>query len=273
LEVGADDGRYFGVTAGIGSYASGVGLTGANSLLQSGNTLAANAAAASAAAAPSMSAIAPNFAPLAGEGSNTIAEAVKAGTMNAIGTPAVSFAPLAGVGSNTVQEAAKAGTILAAPAAATGLSGLGTKILGPTVMNAGYGVLGAGLGAGISNKGTPATPLPAPYQVPYDPNNVFSWMRPNRGGLLPGQTPRSPIPQPDPMDVYNQNIGGLNQQMYADGGDVAPVGMGLPQSAAMPQLMSAAQFGYLNARTGGRLLAPATARATTSRRCFQMANM
>jgi hypothetical protein len=123
-------------------------------------------------------------------------------------------------------------------------------------MNAGYGVLGAGLGAGISNKGTPATPLPAPYQVPYDPNNVFSWMRPNRGGLLPGQTPRSPIPQPDPMDVYNQNIGGLNQQMYADGGDVAPVGMGLPQSAAMPQLMSAAQFGYLNARTGGMIAGP-----------------
>jgi hypothetical protein len=123
-------GAISGVTAGIGSYASGArGLTGANSLLQSGNTLAANAAAASAAAAPSMSAIAPNFAPLAGEGSNTIAEAVKAGTMNAIGTPAVSFAPLAGVGSNTVQEAAKAGTILAAPAAATGLSGLGTKIL------------------------------------------------------------------------------------------------------------------------------------------------
>ena len=45
-------------------------------------------------------------------------------------------------------------------------------------------------------------------------------------------------------------------QTYADGGDVAPVGMGLPQSAAMPQLMSAAQFGYLNARTGGRIAGP-----------------
>jgi hypothetical protein len=41
-----------------------------------------------------------------------------------------------------------------------------------------------------------------------------------------------------------------------NGGDVAPVGMGLPQSAAMPQLMSAAQFGYLNARTGGRIAGP-----------------
>jgi hypothetical protein len=122
--------------------------------------------------------------------------------------------------------------------------------LASSIGNAGYGVLGAGLGAGISNKGKPATPLPTPYQVPYDPNNVFSWMRPNRGGLLPGQTPRSPIPQPDPMDVYNQGMG------YADGGDVAPVGMGLPQSAAMPQLMSAAQFGYLNARTGGRIAGP-----------------
>ena len=63
-------------------------------------------------------------------------------------------------------------------------------------------------------------------------------------------------PAPTPMDVYNQSMDGLNQQTYADGGDVAPVGMGLPQSAAMPQLMSAAQFGYLNARTGGMIAGP-----------------
>jgi len=172
-----------------------------------------------------------------GEVATTSGNTIAAGAL----TPAVNLSPLTGTGANTVSEAVKAGTM-----GATGLS-----VLNPSnIMNAGYGVLGAGLGAGISNKGTPATPLPTPYQAPYDPNNVFSWMRPNRGGLLPGQTPRSPIPQPDPMDVYNQGMG------YADGGDVAPVGMGLPQSAAMPQLMSAAQFGYLNARTGGRIAGP-----------------
>jgi hypothetical protein len=112
-------------------------------------------------------------------------------------------------------------------------------------MNAGYGVLGAGLGAAIPNKGTPATPLPTPYQVPYDPNNVPSWMK------RPSQQQQITV---SPMNTY-QNYA-PEMQMYADGGDVAPAGMGLPQSAAMPQLMSAAQFGYLNARTGGRIAGP-----------------
>jgi len=146
------------------------------------------------------------------------------------------------------EELAKTGVQEVAKTAAPGLMAQGVNYLkaNPALMAAGA----AGLGSLLGKPGTPATPLPTPYQAPYDPNNVFSWMRPNRGGLLPGQTPRSPIPQPDPINFYNQDMG------YADGGDVAPVGMGLPQSAAMPQLMSAAQFGYLNARTGGRIAGP-----------------
>jgi hypothetical protein len=52
------------------------------------------------------------------------------------------------------------------------------------------------------------------------------------------------------MPLYDPNMG------YADGGDVAPVGMGLPPSAAMPQIMSAALTGYMNARGGGRINGP-----------------
>jgi hypothetical protein len=126
--------------------------------------------------------------------------------------------------------------------------------LASSIGNAGYGVLGAGLGAGISTKGTPATPQsPAWNQTPFDSSNVSSFLRPSYRAMNPTITNN---PAPTPMDVYNQSMDGLNQQMYADGGDVAPVGMGLPQSAAMPQLMSAAQFGYLNARTGGMIAGP-----------------
>ena len=165
-----------------------------------------------------------------GEIATTSGNTIAAGAV----APAVNFSPLTGPGANTISEAVKTGA-LAAP---TGLGGLGSNI-----MNAGYGVLGAGLGAAIPNKGTPATPLPAPYQVPYDQNNVFSWMR------RPSQQVAA-----NPMDVYQNNM--PNVGMYADGGDVAPVGMGLPQSAAMPQLMSAAQWGYVNARAGGRINGP-----------------
>ena len=102
---------------------------------------------------------------------------------------------------------------------------------------------GTALGA-LSGKGTPATPLPMPYQEPYDPKNVPSWMR----------RPSQQVAATQPMDFYQNNM--PNVGMYADGGDVAPVGMGLPQSAAMPQLMSAAQWGYVNARAGGRINGP-----------------
>jgi len=65
---------------------------------------------------------------------------------------------------------------------------------------------------------------------------------PQTGTFMPPRSPRNPT------DVYNE------QMTYAaDGGRV---GMGLPQSAAMPQLMSPAQFGYLNSRTGGRIAGP-----------------
>ena len=116
-------------------------------------------------------------------------------------------------------------------------------------MKSGYGTLGAAVGAAIPNKATPATPPPPLTQLPYDPNNVFSWMRPNRGALTEEQIENKKLSTPtiNPTDIYSQ------QYPYADGG---PVGMGLPQSAAVPQLMSAAQFGYLNARTGGRIAGP-----------------
>tara|TARA_R110000868_G_scaffold95522_3_gene262638 strand:+ start:788 stop:1846 length:1059 start_codon:yes stop_codon:yes gene_type:complete len=111
------------------------------------------------------------------------------------------------------------------------------------IPTAGYGALGAGLGAAIPNKGTPATaPPPAWATLTYDPNNIFSWLK------KPSQQQQIAV---SPMNTY-QNYA-PEMQTYADGGDV---GMGLPQSASMPQLMSAAQFGYLNARTGGMIAGP-----------------
>ena len=163
-----------------------------------------------------------------GEVATTSGNTIAAGAL----TPAVGFSPLTGPGANTISEAVKAGTM--------GASGLG--VLAPSnIMNAGYGVLGAGLGAAIPTKGTPATaPTPAWATLPYDPNNVFSWMK------KPSQQIAA-----SPVETYQNNA--PEMQMYADGGDV---GMGLPQSASMPQLMSAAQFGYLNARTGGMIAGP-----------------
>ena len=212
-------GAISGITSGIGSYASGVGK-GASGLSRlgevattSGNTIASRAAD----IAIMQKAI--------DAGSAAVPSAVVGGGADLVTT---------NVGPGMFSGAA------AAPAAATGLSALGSNI-----MNAGYGVLGAGVGAAISNQPKPATPLPTPYQVPYDPNNVFSWMR------KPSQQQQIAV---SPMNTYQNNA--PEMQMYADGGDVAPAGMGLPQSAAMPQLMSAAQFGYLNARTGGRIAGP-----------------
>jgi len=222
LKSALTTGAISGLTSGIGSYASGVGK-GASGLSRlgevattSGNTIASRAAdmAIMQKAVDAGSAAVPSA--VVGSGADLVTTNVGPGMFSGAG-PSLTAA---------------------APAAATGLSALGSNI-----MNAGYGVLGAGLGAAIPTKGTPATPLPAPYQVPYDPNNVFSWMR------RPSQQVAA-----NPMDVYQNNM--PNVGMYADGGDVAPAGMGLPQSAAMPQLMSAAQFGYLNARTGGRIAGP-----------------
>ena len=212
-------GAISGVTAGVGSYAQGVGegATGLSRLGQiattSGNTIASRAA---------------DIA--------SMGKAIEAGSR---ATPFVmggADLPITNVASGIGSAAA------AAPAAATGLSALGSNI-----MNAGYGVLGAGLGAAIPNKPKPATPLSLPPAAPYDPNNIFPWTRPNRGGLLPGQ---SPVYKPAPTPLYDPNMG------YADGGDVAPAGMGLPPSAAMPQLMSAALTGYMNARAGGHINGP-----------------
>lgn len=165
-----------------------------------------------------------------GEIATTSGNTIAAGAV----APAVNLtAPLVGPGANSVSEAVKAGTM--------GATGLG--VLAPSnIMNAGYGALGAGLGAAISTKPKPATPLSLPPAPPYDPNNVFSWLK------RPSQTvyPTAPAPMP----LYDPDRG------YADGGEVEPVGMGLPPSAAMPQLMSAAQWGYVNARRGGRISGP-----------------
>ena len=92
----------------------------------------------------------------------------------------------------------------------------------------------------------------------FDPSNVSSWLKPAYGAeakarrlqMVPIKNYQNFTPEEYP------GLMGINQQMYADGGDVAPAGMGLPQSAAIPQLMSAAQWGYLNARTGGRINGP-----------------
>ena len=216
-------GAISGVTAGIGNYASGVRGFG-DIATTTGNTLASRAAdmAIMQKAVDAGSAAVPSA--VVGSGADLVTTNVGPGMFSGAG-PSL------------------------APAAATGLSGLGSNI-----MNAGYGVLGAGLGAAIPNKGTPATPQPPAYpQTPFDPSNVSSFLRPAYRAMNPTITNN---PASTPMDVYNQSMDGLNQQTYADGGDVAPVGMGLPQSAAMPQLMSAAQFGYLNARTGGRIAGP-----------------
>lgn len=168
-----------------------------------------------------------------GEIATTSGNTIAAGAL----APAVNFSPLTGPGANTISEAVKTGA-LAAP------TGLG--VLAPSnIINAGYGAAGAAVGAAIPTKGTPATPLPMPYQEPYDPKNVPSWMR------RPSQQQQIAV---SPMNTY-QNYA-PEMQTYADGGDVAPVGMGLPQSAAIPQLMSAAQWGYVNARAGGRINGP-----------------
>jgi len=229
-------GAISGITSGIGSYASGVGK-GASGLSRlgevattSGNTIAANAAAAANAAGTGLStgAIPGIVTPAGGYASNVVGSGLSTGAIPGIVTPAGGYAANA--------------LTAAAPAAATGLG-----VLAPSnIMNAGFGVVGAGLGAAIPNKGTPATKPPEPFGVvPYDPNNVFSWLR------RPSQQQQIAV---SPMNTY-QNYA-PDAQMYADGGDVAPAGMGLPQSAAMPQLMSAAQFGYLNARTGGMIAGP-----------------
>ena len=275
-------GAISGLTAGVGSYAQGVGegATGLSRLGQiattSGKDIAANAAAAGtgalqAAGTPAVSASAVQGAPFTPAFVSELpsAGASGVGSMASMAPATISsiapaaggvFAPVAGTGlsaslaaaaspaaaplfSSLAPALAPAATSIYAPAVKTGLSALGSDM-----MNAGYGVAGAGLGAVIPNKPRPAAPLPMlDPPPPYDPNNVFAWMRPNRGGLLPGQ---SPVYKPAPMPLYDLNMG------YADGGDVAPVGMGLPPSAAMPQLMSAALTGYMNARGGGRINGP-----------------
>ena len=145
------------------------------------------------------------------------------------------------------EEAAKTGVKEVAKTAAPGLMAQGVNYLkaNPALMTVGA----AGLGSLLGKPGTPATPPPPLTQLPYDPNNVFSYLRPNRGALTEEQIKNKQLSTPtiNPTDIYSQ------QYPYADGG---PVGMGLPQSAAVPQLMSAAQFGYLNARTGGRIAGP-----------------
>ena len=275
-------GAISGLTSGLGSYASGTrGLS--NLATTTGNEIAAKAAAAgagalqaagtpavgtvgSAAAAgagapvlgatpgfytglqnagsalPSAGSAASSFALPAGDAfaKDASFKFLNSATMN----PTRSLVPVAGTGLSGSLAASAATVPSAAPAAATGFG-----VLAPSnIMNAGYGVLGAGVGAAIPNQPRPAAPLPMlDPPPPYDSKNIFSWMRSNRGGLLTGQ---SPVYKPAPMPMYDPNMG------YADGGDVAPVGMGLPPSAAMPQLMSAALTGYMNARGGGRINGP-----------------
>jgi hypothetical protein len=173
------------------------------------------------------------------------------GFNNALSSGLNQGAGLGGLGFSAIPKGVESVAAAGGIDAVNAISPSFTKLAAPTGFNAftkaiptaGYGLIGAAASPLLTTKGTPATPLPAPYQVPYDSNNVFSWMR------RPSQQVAA-----NPMDVYQNNM--PNVGMYADGGDVAPAGMGLPQSAAMPQLMSAAQWGYLNARAGGRINGP-----------------
>jgi len=239
-------GAISGLTSGLGSYASGVGkgATGLSKLGEiattSGNTIAANAASN---AANVLKTVTPNVGSAFTTGSNLAMPGI---------TTAQSVAP--SFVSGAAQAAAPGITgvipgLTALPAAASTLAPSAFGAFGSNLMKSGYGALGAALGSAIPNKATPATPPPPLTQLPYDPNNVFSWMRPNRGALTEEQIENKKLSTStiNPTDIYSQ------QYPYADGG---PVGMGLPQSAAVPQLMSAAQFGYLNARTGGRIVGP-----------------
>jgi len=268
-------GAISGITSGIGSYASGVGK-GASGLSRlgevattSGNTIAKNALIEASKTGLS-SAATDSLAKSGFQAGTSFANAAAPGTVSALTAAPVGFAaPAAFTGDlsskflnsalmnpTTLTAAAPAALTAAAPAALTAAvpaAATGLGVLAPSnIMNAGYGVAGAALGSAIPNKSTPATPLPMPYQEPYDPKNVPSWMR------RPSQQKQIAV---SPMNTYQnyapemQTLAGQGQ-FYADGGDVAPVGMGLPQSAAIPQLMSAAQFGYLNARTGGRIAGP-----------------
>lgn len=74
------------------------------------------------------------------------------------------------------EELAKTGVKEVAKTAAPGLMAQGVNYLkaNPAIMAAGA----AGLGSLLGKPGTPATaPPPAWATLPYDPNNVFSWMR------------------------------------------------------------------------------------------------
>jgi hypothetical protein len=224
-------GAISGLTSGLGSYASGTrGLS--NLATTTGKDIALKAAgtgALQAAGTPAVGTV--GSAAAAGAGAPVLGASpgFYSGLQNA--------APMASMAPSTISSLAPAVGSAFTPAVATGLSALGSNI-----MNAGYGALGAGLGAAIPNKPKPATPLSLPPAAPYDPNNVFSWMK------RPSQT-QQPF-MPAPMPLYDPDRG------YADGGEVAPAGMGLPPSAAMPQLMSAALTGYMNARGGGRINGP-----------------
>lgn len=238
-------GAISGLTAGIGSYASGVGkgVTGLSKLGEiattSGNTIAANAASN---AANVLKTVTPNVGSAFTTGSNLAMPGIT--TAQSVAPSFVSGAAQAAPGITGVIPG-----LTSLPAAASTLAPSVLGTFGSNLINSGYGTLGAAVGAAIPNKATPATPPPPLTQLPYDPNNVFSWMRPDRGALTEEQIKNKQLSTPtiNPTDIYSQ------QYPYADGG---PVGMGLPQSAAVPQLMSAAQFGYLNARTGGRIAGP-----------------
>jgi hypothetical protein len=190
-----------------------------------------------------------------------IGNVVSGGFNNALSSGLNQGAGLGGLGFSAIPKGVESVAAAGGIDAVNAISPSFTKLAAPTgfdaftkaIPTAGYGLVGAAASPLLTTKGTPAKPLPAPYQVPYDPNNVFSWMRPNYGAGL-GTTPVETYQNLAPNQYGGMN--GADTQTFADGGDVAPVGMGLPQSAAIPQLMSAAQWGYVNARAGGRINGP-----------------
>jgi len=284
LKQALTSGAISGITAGLGNYASGVRGLG-NIATTTGNSLATGAGAAGsstagaglstgaipdiatpvggfAATAPSTVSVSPGFmsglqTPSSAVPSSFMSSAPSAITPSAVGSAGIS----GGLGSGVSSSLPGVTTGVAASAPSGWASSL-APIIGENTAN----YLGTtpgttmALQSGLSpfmekkkEKDSEFEKLPE-----FDPSNVSSWLKPAYGAeakarrlqMVPIKNYQNFTPEEYP------GLMGMNQQMYADGGDVAPAGMGLPQSAAIPQLMSAAQWGYLNARTGGRINGP-----------------
>lgn len=261
-------GAISGLTAGLGSYAAGTRGLG-NIATTTGNEIVGKAAAAGAIATPEIETVGYGAATPAVEVPAAIPEIETAGYGAAVApaaAPAAVSAPVTGLAS-----AAKANPLTvsgsAMEAATKGAGSTFNPTFMQTIQNAGtfarmnpvtaIGMATPPIMESFQDSGG-GLPPPAPT-TPLDPSNVFPWLNPAYGA--DAKTRRlmaslaSNLQNFTPTDIYQNNMQG-----YADGGtaaaDGSAPGIGLPPSAAVPQLMSAAQWGYLNARTGGQIHGP-----------------